>query len=82
VRLWLNPSIAFLAGVTDPRVAAARHRFPYITTDPKGRAAEGPVHVAECDERGWEELYRQNAKDWENPRSMPFGCPLHGVRLR
>lgn len=30
VRLWVNPSVAFVVG-SDPRPAAARHEFPYIT---------------------------------------------------
>ncbi|MFI8484022.1 hypothetical protein [Streptomyces rubrogriseus] len=32
-RLWINPAVAFRPRTTDPRRAAARHRFPYIVTD-------------------------------------------------
>ncbi|MGW7579523.1 hypothetical protein [Streptomyces sp. NPDC054765] len=76
-RLWMNPAVAFLPRTTDPRVAAARHRFPYIVTDPKGMAAEQPIHVAEYDEQGWEQVYRLNAEQFEDPPRFSFGCPHH-----
>ncbi|MFI1734514.1 hypothetical protein ACH40E_35950 [Streptomyces acidicola] len=76
-RLWINPAVAFLPHTTDPRVAAARHRFPYIVTDEKGMAAEQPVHVAEYDANGWEYVYRLNAEQFEDPPRFSFGCPLH-----
>ncbi|MFI9311456.1 hypothetical protein [Streptomyces triculaminicus] len=76
-RLWVNPSVAFRPGKTDPRVAAARHRFPYITADDKGMAADQPVHVAEYDDRGWEQVYQLNAAQFEAPPRFAFGCPLH-----
>ncbi|KPI02913.1 hypothetical protein OK074_5063 [Actinobacteria bacterium OK074] len=77
-RLWVNPAVAFRAGKTDPRIAAARHRFPYIVIDEKEMAAEQPVHVSEYDEEGWELVYRNNAEQFEDPPRFPFGCPLHG----
>ncbi|UUY52360.1 hypothetical protein NRK68_34375 (plasmid) [Streptomyces yangpuensis] len=43
-RLWVNPSVAFTPW-SDPRLAAARYRFPYITTAEEGMAAERPVIV-------------------------------------
>uniref|UniRef100_A0AAU2ACI4 Replication initiation protein n=1 Tax=Streptomyces sp. NBC_00093 TaxID=2975649 RepID=A0AAU2ACI4_9ACTN len=76
-RLWVNPAVAFLAGTTDPRIAAARHRFPYIVMDEQGMAADQPVHVAEYDEQGWELVYQNNAEQLEDPPRFPFGCPLH-----
>ncbi|MET8676111.1 hypothetical protein ABZW18_00515 [Streptomyces sp. NPDC004647] len=77
-RIWVNPAVAFRAGKTDPRIAAARHQFPYIVTDMTGMAAEQPVHVAEYDKQGWELVYQNNAEQFEDPPRFPFGCPLHG----
>ncbi|MBZ6284691.1 hypothetical protein [Streptomyces olivaceus] len=76
-RLWINPSVAFLPRLTDPRVAAARHKFPYIVTDDEGMAAEQPVHVAEYNAEGWEHIYRINAEQLEDPPRFSYGCPLH-----
>ncbi|MET9954441.1 hypothetical protein ABZ135_23260 [Streptomyces sp. NPDC006339] len=76
-RLWINPAVAFLPRTTDPRVAAARHRFPYITADEKGMASEQPFHVSEYDEHGWEHVYQLNADKFENPARFSFGCPIH-----
>ncbi|MFD5110528.1 hypothetical protein [Streptomyces cinereoruber] len=44
-RLWVNPSLAFAPGA-DPRTAAARHCFPYITTAEEGLAAAEPVIIS------------------------------------
>jgi hypothetical protein len=79
LRLWVNPSVAFLPRATDPRVAAARHRFPYIVTDDEGMASEQPVHVVEYDEQGWERVYRLNVEQIEDPPRLSYGCPLHHV---
>ncbi|MGA5069045.1 hypothetical protein ACPB9E_35630 [Streptomyces exfoliatus] len=76
-RLWINPAVAFLPRTTDPRVAAARHRFPYIRADEKGLAAKQPVHVSEYDEQGWESVYQLNVEQFENPVRFSLGCPLH-----
>ncbi|MEN8655531.1 hypothetical protein ABCR94_34405 [Streptomyces sp. 21So2-11] len=76
-RLWVNPAVAFLPRTTDPRVAAARHRFPYIVTDEEGMAADPPFHVAEYDKEGWERVYEDNREQIEDPPRFSFGCPSH-----
>lgn len=78
----LNPSVAFLPRTTDIRVAAARHRFPYIAVDDKGMAADQSVHVAEYDEQGWEHVHRLNTEQFDDPPRLSFGCPLHHMTGR
>jgi hypothetical protein len=75
-RLWVNPCVAFRAG-TDPRPAAARHLFPYITCDERGMAAQEPVHVCPYDEQGWQTVYDRNQEQFESPPVFPWGCPSH-----
>ncbi|MFJ1579091.1 hypothetical protein [Streptomyces sp. NPDC088182] len=76
-RVWVNPVVAFRAGKVDPRVAAARHRFPYIFPNQKALSVEQPVHVAEYDEEGWALVYRNNLDQFEDPPRFSYGCPLH-----
>ncbi|MFE0777827.1 hypothetical protein [Streptomyces sp. NPDC058861] len=65
-RLWVNPALAFAPG-TDPRTAAARHRFPYITTADEGLAAAEPVIVYPYEPELWEQLYEDQREMFEDP---------------
>lgn len=76
-RLWVNPSVAFPPW-TDPRTVAARHRFPYITTAPRGMAAEQPVIIHPYDEAAWDDVYQQHLHMIEDPVCFSTkGCALH-----
>ncbi|MDG4857485.1 hypothetical protein P8605_04820 [Streptomyces sp. T-3] len=76
IRLWVNPSVAFFAG-TDPRLAAARHHFPYIVPDQKGLSADEPVHVQPYRAEGWEGVYQKQAAMFQDPPAFTWGCPRH-----
>ncbi|MFJ6784093.1 hypothetical protein [Streptomyces yangpuensis] len=75
-RLWVNPSVTFLPW-TDPRVAAARHRFPFITTDDRGMAAEEPVIIRPYDAAGWHTVYLRYLETTRTPSLAlsPPCCP-------
>ncbi|WP_372412246.1 hypothetical protein [Streptomyces luteireticuli] len=75
LRLWVNPSVAFLPG-TDPRVAAARHRFPYITTAGRGMKAGEPVAVHPYEPGLWEAVYDRQRDMFEDPPVFSH-CGLH-----
>jgi hypothetical protein len=65
-RLWVNPALAFTPG-TDPRTAAARHRFPYIMPAEEGMAAPEPVLVHPYTPELWEEVYEAQREMFEDP---------------
>ncbi|MBZ9599551.1 MULTISPECIES: hypothetical protein [Streptomyces] len=75
-RLWVNPSVTFLPW-TDPRVAAARHRFPFITTADRGMAAEEPVIIRPYDAAGWHTVYLRYLETTRTPSLAlsPPCCP-------
>jgi hypothetical protein len=76
-RLWVNPSVAFPPR-TDPRTVAARHRFPYITTAPRGMAAEQPVVIRPYDAAEWNGVYQHHLHMIEDPVCFSStGCALH-----
>ncbi|GAA5602400.1 Uncharacterised protein [Streptomyces griseus] len=74
-RVWVNPSVAFFPG-TDPRVAAARHRFPYFQPAKGGMSAEEPVVIHPYEPELWEGVYNVQRELFENPRVFSF-CPGH-----
>ncbi|MBQ0887891.1 hypothetical protein KBZ94_23715 [Streptomyces sp. RM72] len=76
-RLWINPAVAFLPRTTDPRRAAARHRFPYIVTDAQGMSAQQRVHVVQYDEDVWQRVHQLNAEQFNEPPTLRHDCPLH-----
>ncbi|MFH8703876.1 hypothetical protein [Streptomyces rubrogriseus] len=76
-RLWISPAVASLPRATDPRRAAARHRFPYIVTDPQGMSAQQRVHVVQYNEDVWQRVYQLNAEQFNDPPTLPYDCPLH-----
>ncbi|MCM1969424.1 hypothetical protein [Streptomyces sp. G1] len=79
-RLWVNPSVAFLPG-TDPRVAAARHRFPYIGVAEGGMSAGQPVIVHPYELELWEAVYDAQRDMFEDPPCFSSdGCAIHGPR--
>ncbi|MFD5623448.1 hypothetical protein [Streptomyces yangpuensis] len=84
-RLWVNPSVTFLPW-TDPRVAAARHRFPFITTADRGMAAEEPVIIRPYDAGSWHRVYLRYLETTRTPSLAlsPPCCPqgLHEARCR
>ncbi|MGW3521363.1 hypothetical protein [Streptomyces hydrogenans] len=65
-RLWVNPALAFAPG-TDPRTAAARHRFPSIMTAEEGMAAEEPVIVYTYTSELWDQVYEAQREMFEDP---------------
>ncbi|MFE1907992.1 hypothetical protein ACFW96_30650 [Streptomyces gardneri] len=65
-RLWVNPALAFRPG-TDPRTAAARHRFPYILPAEEGMAAKEPVIVYPYEPELWEQVYEAQREIFEDP---------------
>ncbi|MFC9586791.1 hypothetical protein ACFVJ8_28755 [Streptomyces yangpuensis] len=75
-RLWVNPSVTFLPW-TDPRVAAARHRFPFITTADRGMAAEEPVIIRPYDAGRWHAVYLRYLETTRTPSLAlsPPCCP-------
>ncbi|WP_158717908.1 hypothetical protein [Streptomyces sp. NRRL F-2664] len=75
-RLWVNPSVTFLPW-TDPRVAAARHRFPFITTADMGMAAREPVVIRPYDRAGWHAVYLRYLELTQRPHLAlsPWCCP-------
>ncbi|MEU5431435.1 hypothetical protein AB0H73_38335 [Streptomyces olivoreticuli] len=75
LRLWVNPSVAFLPG-TDPRVAAARHRFPYITSAEGGMRAKEPVVVHPYTPELWEAVYAAQRDMFEDPPVFSY-CGVH-----
>ncbi|MFD5891274.1 hypothetical protein ACFWHQ_35650 [Streptomyces sp. NPDC060334] len=76
-RIWVNPSVAFLPG-TDPRVAAARYRFPYIDTAEGGMGAEEPVIVYPYEPEVWNAVYDAQREMFEDPPVFRR-CPAHAV---
>lgn len=81
MRLWVNPSVAF-AGGSDPRPAAARYEFPYITCHEGGTAADEPVRHLPYDAACWEYICQENrGQFFADPPMFPFGCPAHGDLL-
>ncbi|MDJ0386078.1 hypothetical protein [Streptomyces sp. G-G2] len=76
-RLWVNPSVAF-SPWTDPRITAARYRFPYIMTAEGGMTAEQPVIVHPYDAAGWNEVYQQSLSLIHDPVCFSSGgCSVH-----
>lgn len=74
-RVWVNPSVGFFPG-TDPRVAAARHRFPYFQIAEGGMSAEEPVIVHPYEPELWEAVYNAQRDLFENPPVFNL-CPAH-----
>ncbi|MFI6690070.1 hypothetical protein [Streptomyces sp. NPDC050485] len=74
-RVWVNSSVAFLPG-TDPRVAAARHRFPYFDIAKGGMSAEEPVIIHPYERELWEAVYVAQQDFFENPPVFKR-CPAH-----
>ncbi|KJY25363.1 hypothetical protein [Streptomyces katrae] len=75
VRVWVNPAVAFMPG-TDPRVAAARHRFPYFDTAEGGMSAEEPVVVYAYEPELWNAVYDAQRELFEDPPIFQ-PCPAH-----
>jgi hypothetical protein len=76
-RLWVNPSVA-LAPWADPRLIAARNRFPYITTAEGGMTAEQPVIIQPYDAAGWDDFYQAQLHMIEDPYCYSSaGCAIH-----
>ncbi|MFE1415555.1 hypothetical protein ACFW6F_32885 [Streptomyces sp. NPDC058746] len=76
-RLWVNPSVGFLLG-TDPRTAAARHRFPYIDRAEGGMSAADPVIVHPYEPALWEAVYDAQREKFDNP-PVSRRCPAHAL---
>jgi len=76
-RLWVNPALAFVPG-TDPRVAAARHRFPYVTPAEEGMAAAKPVVVYPYEPELWEQVYEAQREMFEDPPVFSW-CEQHAT---
>ncbi|MFG2394632.1 hypothetical protein ACGFYF_37985 [Streptomyces lavendulae] len=76
-RVWVNPAAAFLPG-TDPRVAAARHRFPYFGIAEGGMSAEEPVIVYPYEPELWDAVYEAQREMFEDPPVFRR-CSSHAV---
>lgn len=74
-RLWVNPSVGFLPG-TDPRIAAARHRFPYYDIAEGGMSAEEPVVFYPYTPELWDAVYDAQQDMFEDPPVFNR-CPAH-----
>ncbi|MFC1405767.1 MULTISPECIES: hypothetical protein [Streptacidiphilus] len=77
-RLWLSPAVGCMGG-TDPRIAAARHSFPYMTIAEDGMAAPQPVTVHEYSPQLWQSVYEQNQESFDSTRFLDYQCPEHGI---
>lgn len=76
-RAWVNPAVAALGG-TDPRIAAARHRFPFIDVAEDGMKAEEPVTFHPYDPELWQAVYEDNQESFDQSTFLSWECPRHG----
>ncbi|SEL33340.1 hypothetical protein [Streptacidiphilus jiangxiensis] len=76
-RVWVNPAVAVRGG-TDPRTAAARHHFPYISVADTGMAAEEPVTFHPYHPDLWEVVYEGNQETFDQSTFLDWQCPRHG----
>ncbi|MGW2254742.1 hypothetical protein ACWCXH_31800 [Kitasatospora sp. NPDC001660] len=79
MRLWVNPAVGCRGG-TDPRIAAARHRFPFTALHDKGMAAAEPVRIVEYSEELWEGIYQANCGIWACTTMPSPDCAVHRPR--
>ncbi|WP_407842109.1 hypothetical protein ACE1OC_42925 (plasmid) [Streptomyces sp. DSM 116496] len=76
-RVWVNPSVGFLPG-TDPRIAAARHSFPYFDIAEGGMSAAEPVVVYPYKPELWEAVYNAQQDLFEDPPVFKR-CSAHAM---
>ncbi|MFD7827720.1 hypothetical protein [Kitasatospora sp. NPDC059803] len=70
VRLWVNPAVAVCGA--DPRIAAARHSFPYFTVE--DASSEDRVCVHEYSEDLWEAIYAGNFEAFTRETFLSPDC--------